>query len=402
MDMNLTPSGERIYIGFFGCTNAGKSTLMNAITNQNLSVVSDKRGTTTDPVRKSMELLPLGPVVMVDTPGYDDDSTLGSLRIEKSMEILRQVHIAILVADISTGLSDEDKSFISKAQTRHTPLLVIWHKCDLSAAPAYPSDCQLLDDLQIPYLSASSLTGTGIEEIKNHFQQFASMITPARVLVADLVQPYDTVILVTPIDASAPKGRLILPQQQTIRELLDTHVMVMIVQPEELASALASLKKAPALVITDSQAFGRVSDIVPKDIPLTSFSILFARYKGNLTQLLEGAKILDTLSAGDSILISEGCTHHRQCGDIGTEKLPAMIRSYTGVPLTIDFTSGTEFPQDISSYNLIIHCGGCMLNEKEMQYRLGHATTHSVPMTNYGICMAHMRGILDRSIAPLK
>lgn len=392
MSLNTTVSAERAHIAFFGRRNAGKSSVVNAVTNQRISVVSDTLGTTTDPVQKAMELLPLGPVVIIDTPGFDDEGVLGELRVERTREVLRKTDIAVLVVDATLGLTDADQALIAEFIARKLPHLIAYNKADLL------TDAPALKDGEI-YVSA--LTGQGIEELKQRLSVIVKSEEKEKHIVADLVNPGDTVILVIPIDESAPKGRIILPQQQTLRELLDFHCQVICCQPQELSDAIANLRKNPALVITDSQAFGRVSKDTPDDIPMTSFSVLFARYKGSLGGLIRGAKTLKDLRDGDKVLISEGCTHRRQCGDIGTVKLPAWIRDFCGHEPQFGFTSGGAFPDDLSEYRLIVHCGGCMLNEKEMQFRQKSAKSANVPMVNYGIAIAEMNGILDRALSPL-
>ena len=389
MSLNSTVSAERVHIGFFGLRNAGKSSLVNAVTGQQLSVVSEVKGTTTDPVKKAMELLPLGPVVIIDTPGIDDTGELGEQRVLKAKEILRQTDIAILVVDGQKGLQGADRELIKLFAKKNLPYITVYNKADL--LPEIPNETET-------EIYVSSETKEGIFELKEKIARMVKSNESDRKIVADLVKAGDTVILVTPIDSAAPKGRLILPQQQTLRELLEAGVVSLVVRETELENALASLKTPPALVITDSQAFGVVSEIVPRDIPLTSFSILFARYKGDLATVIGGAAKLDRLQDGDRVLISEGCTHHRQCKDIGTVKLPGWIENYTGKKLNFSFTSGTEFPEDVSEYALVVHCGGCMLNEKEMKSRLGVCTEQGIPVTNYGIAIAQMHGILKRSI----
>ena len=391
MSLNSTVSAERVHIGFFGLRNAGKSSLVNAVTGQQLSVVSDVLGTTTDPVKKAMELLPLGPVVIIDTPGIDDTGELGEQRVLKAKEILRQTDIAILVVDGQKGLQAADRELIKLFAKKNLPYITVYNKADL--LPEIPNETET-------EIYVSSETKAGIFELKEKIARMVKSNESDRKIVADLIKAGDTVILVTPIDSAAPKGRLILPQQQTLRELLEAGVVSLVVRETELENALASLKTPPALVITDSQAFGVVSEILPRDIPLTSFSILFARYKGDLTTVIGGAAKLDRLTDGDRVLISEGCTHHRQCKDIGTVKLPGWIENYTGKKLNFSFTSGTEFPEDVSEYALVVHCGGCMLNEKEMKSRLGVCTEQGIPVTNYGIAIAQMHGILKRSIEP--
>lgn len=392
MALNQTPAAERIHIGFFGRRNAGKSSVMNAMTGQNLAVVSDVKGTTTDPVYKTMELLPLGPVMVIDTPGIDDEGELGSLRVMKSRQVLNKTDIAVLVVDGTEGMKQEDHRMQELFVKKNIPYLIVYNKADLPDSyidEKEPENC----------LKVSARTGAGINELK---ERIGSMkrAEEERDLLEDLVKPGDMVVLVTPIDKAAPKGRLILPQQQTIRALLDHGCITMVVRDTELADALKKLPEKPNLVITDSQAFGKVSKIVPGDVPLTSFSILFARYKGNLEQAVAGVSMLDHIEDGDKILISEGCTHHRQCNDIGTVKLPGWIRDYTKKKIEFCFTSGTEFPEDLTPYKMIVHCGACMLNEREMKYRQAWARDQNIAMTNYGILIAHVHGILKRSVEP--
>ena len=391
MGLNDTVSADRIHISFFGKRNAGKSSLVNAFTNQELSVVSDFAGTTTDPVKKAMELLPLGPVLIIDTPGFDDTGELGTKRVEKAREILSKTDIAILVVDATEGLSDTDKELISLFDERSIKYIIAYNKNDL----AQKSDCDGENTICV-----SALTKENINELRILTGKLLDIKSRKKYIVADLFEKGDTAVLVIPIDESAPKGRLILPQQQTIRELLDYHLNMSVTQVEELKDTLDMLNKKPRLVITDSQAFKEVSKIVPDDVPLTSFSILFARYKGNLETLISGAKALDNLKDGDHVLISEGCTHHRQCNDIGTVKIPSWIEGYTDKKLVFDFTQGGEYPKDLSKYSLIVHCGGCMLNEKEMNYRVQHAKESGIPMINYGMLIAHINGILKRSLSP--
>lgn len=391
MSLSSTVSAERVHIGFFGLRNAGKSSLVNAITGQQLSVVSDVKGTTTDPVKKAMELLPMGPVVIIDTPGIDDEGELGEQRVAKAIEILRQTDIAILVVDAKNGLSKPDSELIDLFTKRKLPYITVYNKVDLLSQ--LPADTQ-----NEVYVSAEK--GIGINALKEKIAAIAKIKKSDKRIVADLVKPGDTVILVTPIDAAAPKGRLILPQQQTLRELLEIGVISLVVRETELESALKILKTPPRLVITDSQVFGKVSKILPKDVELTSFSILFARYKGDLSTVINGAAKLDRLQDGDKILISEGCTHHRQCNDIGTVKMPSWIDNYTGKKLSYSFTSGGQFSGDLSQYALVVHCGGCMLNEAEMKSRLELCNEQGIPVTNYGIAIAQMNGILKRSLGP--
>ena len=398
-NMNQTPSANRTHIGIFGKRNAGKSSLINAITGQNYAIVSDVLGTTTDPVLKSMELLPLGPVVIIDTPGLDDEGELGALRIQKAYQILNKTDIAVLVIDASSGITKEDSEILKRIHEKEIPCVIVVNKSDICP------NCNL-EDLQLPdsdsAILVSSKTGEHIHELKELLAQQSSQDTIQKSIVADLLKPLDFVVLVVPIDSAAPKGRLILPQQQTIRDILEAKASAIVVQETELAETLNSLGKKPKMVITDSQVFKKVSAVTPDDILLTSFSILFARYKGNLKTLVNGASALDSLKNGDRILISEGCTHHRQCDDIGTVKLPNWIRSYTKKEVEFEFTSGTEFPLDLSSYKMIVHCGGCMLNEREIKYRLKCAEDAKIPITNYGTCIAYINGILNRSLEPVK
>lgn len=401
MSLNAAPSSDRVHIGIFGRRNAGKSSIINAITGQNLAIVSDIKGTTTDPVLKAMELLPLGPVVMIDTPGLDDTGELGELRIQKAYQILNKTDIAVLIIDGTSGMTDVDTGILKRILKKGIPYVVVLNKSDLAPGsntdfsermPAVPSD---------RIIAVSTVTGENIHELKELIARQAPAENERRI-VYDLIKPSDFVVLVVPIDKAAPKGRLILPQQQTIRDVLDSGAISIVTRETELEETLEKLGNPPALVITDSQAFEKVAAAVPLDIPLTSFSILFARYKGNLETVVNGAKALDTLEEGDTILISEGCTHHRQCEDIGTVKLPRWITSHTSKKVNYEFSSGTEFPMDLSKYKLIIHCGGCTLNEREMKYRLQCAQDQNIPITNYGIAIAHMKGILDRSIEIFK
>lgn len=398
MGMNQTPMSERVHIGFFGKRNAGKSSVMNAVTGQDIAVVSDVMGTTTDPVYKSMELLPLGPVVMMDTPGIDDEGELGALRVRKSYQVLNKTDVAVLVIDATAGISPEDEALLERIRRKKIPYLVVMNKIDLTAEEKGRQIREKLGLSESRFVPVSASDGSGIRELKEKIAAAARVEEPEKYIVRDLVSPSDFVILVVPIDKAAPKGRLILPQQQTIRDLLDGNAVSVVVKETELGQTLGQLGKKPALVITDSQAFGQVSRDVPEDILLTSFSILFARYKGNLESAVKGVTALDRLEDGDTILISEGCTHHRQCDDIGTVKIPKWIREYTGKEIRIETTSGTEFPDELGKYRLIVHCGGCMLNEREMKYRLSCAQDQGVPMTNYGILIAYVKGILKRSV----
>ena len=398
MGMNQTPVSERTHIGFFGKRNAGKSSIINAVTGQDLAVVSDVKGTTTDPVYKSMELLPLGPVVMMDTPGIDDEGELGRLRVRKSRQVLNKTDAAVLVVDGTAGASEEDRALLDRIRAKGIPFIVAVNKKELAGPDAIRSIKEQLDLTDDQLCPVSAATGEGIFELKERIAAAAKREEPDRALVRDLLDPSDIVVLVVPIDSAAPKGRLILPQQQTIRDILEADAASVVVKENELKHMLGSFREKPKLVITDSQVFARVAEDTPEEIPLTSFSILMARYKGDLEQAVQGVTALDRLSDGDVVLISEGCTHHRQCDDIGTVKIPRWIREYTGKDIRIETTSGTEFPDELTGYKLIIHCGGCMLNGREMKYRLSCAEDQGVPMTNYGILIAYVKGILKRSV----
>ena len=386
--LNETPKANRVHIGFFGCRNAGKSSVVNAVTGQELCIVSDTKGTTTDPVQKAMELLPLGPVVIIDTPGYDDEGELGLLRVRRTKQVLNKTDVAVLVVDASVGLRSFDEELLAMFAAKQIPHCLVYNKCDLSAPPADPGA-----------LHVSAATGAGIHELKETIARLSVKEGEEPKLVGDLIAPGDFVVLVTPIDESAPKGRLILPQQQVIRDILDHHAMSVVVQDTELADTIERLGVKPRMVITDSQVFARAAAATPADIPLTSFSILLARYKGLLETAVRGAAAIQSLRDGDKILISEGCTHHRQCEDIGTVKLPRLLKKVTGKEITFDTSSGSDFPEDLSGYKLVIHCGGCMLPGREVLYRMKCAADQGVPMTNYGIALAHLQGILARSIA---
>ena len=404
MSMNNTPSSERIHIGFFGRTNAGKSSLMNAITKQQISLVSEVKGTTTDPIKKAMELLPLGPVVLIDTPGLDDDSELGELRIKRTKEILKQIHIAVIVVDVMEGITESEMRLEEQLKQTQIPYVIAYNKKDLLEETAKKSEIDVYKNNEVKQVNkiyVSATTGENVELLKEKIGSI-TVEKEEKKLVADLLEPGDHVILVIPIDKAAPKGRLILPQQQTIRDILDAGCTLSVCQVESIKETLELLRKPPKMVITDSQVFSAVKEIVPENIMLTSFSILFARYKGNLESTVKGAFQIENLMDGDKILISEGCTHHRQCGDIGTEKLPKWILKYTGKSLVFEFTSGGNFPKNLEEYKLIIHCGACMLNEKQMQERLILAKEQDIPMTNYGITIAYLNGILKRSIEPFK
>lgn len=389
--INETPKGERIHIGIFGRRNAGKSSIINAITGQKLAIVSDVKGTTTDPVQKAMELLPLGPVVIIDTPGLDDVGELGLARVEKAYQVLRKVDIALLVADINDGLGSEERKLIAKFEARKLPYIIVYNKSDIGEK----RECR---DKEI---CVSAVTGENIHELKERLAHLAPQAS-GKVLIGDLIDAGDTVVLVVPIDAAAPKGRLILPQQQTIRDILENGATAVVCRDTELKNTLGALSQNPRLVVTDSQAFGAVSKIVPENVMLTSFSILFARYKGNLRTLIEGVNAVSSIEDGDKILIAEGCTHHRQCGDIGSVKIPRMLEKFTGKKPAYEFASGTGFPANLSEYKVIIHCGGCMLNEREMGARLAIAAEQGVPVVNYGVLLAHMNGILKRSLEPFE
>lgn len=400
MSLNSTPSGERIHIGIFGRRNAGKSSLINALASQSLAIVSDCKGTTTDPVHKAMELLPLGPVMMIDTPGIDDEGELGQLRVSKAYQVLNKTDIALLVVDSKSGLCAEDIQLWQHIQSKKIPYLLVFNKKEL------------LEEMEQALLTASALkltnkcffvsaaNNTNIHELKEAIAALAPK-NKENPLVNDILVPGDVVVMVTPIDSAAPKGRLILPQQQILRNIIDKGAIAIVTRETELQDALGKLCSPPRLVITDSQVFGKVNKMLSPDIPLTSFSILMARYKGNLYDAVHGVRHLDNITNGDKILISEGCTHHRQCGDIGTVKLPAWIRNYTKSEPIFEFTSGTEFPADLGSYKLIIHCGACMLNEREIQHRYSSAVQQNIPITNYGIAIAYMNGILKRTVEPL-
>ena len=396
--LNQTPMSERTHIGFFGKRNAGKSSVMNAVTGQELAVVSDVKGTTTDPVYKSMELLPLGPVVMMDTPGIDDEGELGSMRVRKSYQVLNKTDAAVLVIDGTVGVSAEDETLLERIRKKNIPFIVVINKKELAdtATEEVVKRRLTLDDGQLALVSAA--TGEGIHELKERIASIARVEEPEKYLVRDLLEPSDIAVLVVPIDSAAPKGRLILPQQQTIRDILEADAVSVVVKENGVKNALGQLNKKPKMVITDRQVFAQVAADTPEDIQLGSFSILLARYKGNLEQSVRGVTALDGLEDGDMVLISEGCTHHRQCDDIGTVKIPRWIREYTGKDVQIVASSGTEFPDDLKKYKLIIHCGGCMLNEREMKYRLSCAADQGVPMTNYGIMIAYVKGILKRSV----
>ncbi len=415
MSLNKTPSGERIHIGFFGRRNAGKSSLVNAVTGQELAVVSDTKGTTTDPVTKSMELLPLGPVLIIDTPGFDDEGMLGELRIRKTKQVLNKTDIAVLVVDVAEGLQECDRQLLELFREKELTYLIVYNKCDLlpedgsrigDAENNRLSEVTNISDANSMEMSENSIYVSAQKKINIHElkEKLAAIIPQGKdqpCLVRDLLHPEDMVILVTPIDESAPKGRMILPQQMMMREILDADAMAVLTKETQYSEALVALQKKPAMVITDSQVFEQIARQTPKEIPLTSFSILMARHKGFLADAAEGVRAIDRLQDGDRILISEGCTHHRQCGDIGSVKLPAMLRKYTGKNLQIELSAGTEFPEDLSRFALVIHCGGCMLGDREMRYRMKCAKDQNIPMTNYGTAIAFMKGILERSLEVL-
>ncbi len=395
MSLNDTPSGERVHIAFFGLRNAGKSSLVNAVTGQDLAVVSSIKGTTTDPVKKAMELLPLGPVLIIDTPGIDDEGALGELRVKKALNVLANCDVAVLVHDANEKFSQAEQDLVKIFDERKIPFIIANNKFDLTNLP--PMTPQ-------PSVNVSALTGENIDLLKEKIAAFAKKNENEKKLISDLLTPGDVCILVVPVDKAAPKGRLILPQQQTIRDILDSHCSAFICQDSELEKTLKNLSVKPKIVVTDSQVFEKVNAVVPENILLTSFSILFARYKGSLKILVRGAEKLAKLEDGEKVLISEGCTHHRQCGDIGTEKIPAWIKKFTGSKPEFSFTSGGEFPDEekLKNFDLVIHCGGCMLNEQEMQSRIKRAINADVPIVNYGIAIAHMHGILKRSLEPFE
>lgn len=395
MGLNSTPSANRVHIGFFGRRNAGKSSVVNAVTGQELAVVSDTKGTTTDPVYKSMELLPMGPVMIIDTPGFDDEGTLGELRVRKTKQVLNKTDVAVLVVDGTEGKKQCDEELISLFQKKEIPYVVVYNKLDLLSDKEEKNG---LPEIDANEMYVSALNGTGIYELKEKIGKTVSTDDLKLQIVGDIIHPSDFVVLVVPIDKAAPKGRLILPQQQTIRDILEADATAVVVKEYELKETLEHLGKKPALVITDSQVFAKVSADVPEDIPLTSFSILMARYKGFLEAAVQGVAAIENLQDGDTVLIAEGCTHHRQCDDIGSVKIPRWLRNYTGKKIEIETSSGTEFPEDLSKYALVIHCGGCMLNEREVKYRMKCALDQGVPFTNYGITIAYMQGILKRSI----
>lgn len=403
MGLNNTPNADRVHIGIFGRRNAGKSSVINAVTGQNLAIVSEVLGTTTDPVYKAMEILPLGPVVLIDTPGLDDVGELGELRVQKAFQVLNKTDIALLILDVNSGFSKEEEKLLELVKAKNIPFMAVLNKTDIAKEDKIKEFEKLLKDKYNieNVVSVSAEKKDGIFELK---EKIASLNTEKEKspIISDLVCPGETAVLVVPIDESAPKGRLILPQQQTIRDLLDHNAMAAVTQVTTLAKTLESFKESPKIVVTDSQAFKEVAKIVPESVPLTSFSILFARHKGELSTLVKGVKAMDNLKDGDTVLISEGCTHHRQCNDIGSVKIPNAVRKYTEKNLNFEFTSGGEFPLDLSKYSLIIHCGGCMLNEREMKYRIACANDAGIPMVNYGVLLAQVNGILKRSLEPVE
>lgn len=391
--MNQTPAGERVHIAFFGRRNAGKSSLVNAFTGQEMAIVSDVKGTTTDPVSKAMELLPLGPVQIIDTPGIDDEGTLGEMRVRRTRQVLNKTDLAILVVDASVGMTAVEEELVELLKQKKVPWILAWNKADLLA--------------EVPVASGnaiwvSALKGLHIHELKELAARAAQREEPKRPLVSDLLEPGEVAVLVVPIDKAAPKGRLILPQQQTIRDILEAGASALVCRDHELPQTLERLAQPPRIVITDSQVFGKVSQMVPREVPLTSFSILMARYKGDLPLAVAGAAAVDGLKDGDKVLIAEGCTHHRQCDDIGTVKIPNWIRKRTGAQPEFVFCSGNQFPEDVSRFKMVIHCGGCMLPEREMQYRLACCADQGIPVTNYGILIAYLNGILKRTVEPFK
>lgn len=388
MSMNAAPSANRIHIGFFGMRNAGKSSVVNAVTGQELSIVSDTKGTTTDPVQKAMELLPMGPVLIIDTPGFDDEGQLGQLRVRKTRQVLNKTDVAVLVVDAAVGMTDLDRELLALIKEKNIPHLLVYNKSDLVAE----------EKAEDGAIFVSAATGKNIHELKERIAALGKSAEEEKRIVGDLIGENDLIVLVTPIDEAAPKGRIILPQQQTIRDILDSNAMCVVTKETQLTETLQSLGKKPRMVITDSQVFGKVSADTPADIPLTSFSILMARYKGFLESAVKGVAAIESLQEGDTILIAEGCTHHRQCNDIGSVKIPRWLRNHVGQNVNIELSSGADFPEDLSRYKVIIHCGGCMLPAREVMYRLKCAEDQGVPMTNYGIAIAYMQGILRRSV----
>lgn len=402
MSMNDTPRSERLHIALFGKRNAGKSSVINAMTNQELAIVSDVKGTTTDPVYKAMEILPIGPVVLIDTPGLDDTGELGELRIKKTMEVLRKTNVAMIILDGEEGITKVEEELLDRLKKEKISTILVLNKCDLLKEEQIEKVKEKIKK-EIPFIVISALKKIGINELRDKLASYVMKDEKEeKVIVGDLIEPGDFVVLVVPIDKAAPKGRLILPQQQTIRDILDANATSIVVKETDLKETLNKLGTKPSMVITDSQAFEKVAKDTPDDIRLTSFSILFARYKGELEVLVKGARAIETLEDGDKILMSEGCTHHRQCGDIGTQKLPNWIRKYTKKDLIFETSSGTHFPDDLTKYKMIVHCGACMLNEKEMKSRIKMASVAGVPIVNYGVLIAYLKGILDRSLEPFE
>lgn len=399
MSLNETPRGERIHIALFGKRNAGKSSIINAITNQKTAIVSEVKGTTTDPVYKSIEILPIGPCVIIDTAGLDDEGTLGELRKEKTLEVLEKTDVALIVVDSASGVSDYDKEIVALVNKKSIPSIIVFNKIDIASLKE--EDMKAISkEFKLPYIGVSAETGDKIDDLKSKIAGMLPDEEDKFKIVGDLIQPGDLVVLVTPIDKAAPKGRLILPQQQTIRDILESDAIAVVTKEFELRETLESLGRKPKLVITDSQVFLKVAADTPKDIMMTSFSILFARYKGDLVELIKGVKAIERLKDGDKVLISEGCTHHRQSDDIGKVKIPRWIRQITGKNIQFEFTSGVTFTKEVQRYALIVHCGGCMLNRKAMLSRISDAESFSVPIVNYGILIAYVQGILERALEP--
>jgi len=399
MSLNETPQGERVHIALFGRRNVGKSSLINALTGQEVSIVSEVKGTTTDPVYKAMELLPLGPIMIIDTPGLDDEGALGELRVQRTRDVLNKTDVAILVLEADYGLGPCEQEILALVRAKNIPMVVVFNKADL-AAPSEALLKQAADLAKAPAHAVSSTTRDGIEDLKLALAKVVPEEADKFQIVGDLLKPSDLVVLVTPIDKAAPKGRLILPQQQTIRDILEADAIAVVTKEFELRETFASLGRKPRLVITDSQVFAKVSADTPRDVPLTSFSILFARYKGDLTELVRGVRAVESLKDGDRVLVAEGCTHHRQSDDIGTVKIPRWLRQHTGKQLVFEHTSGMKYPRDLAQYALLIHCGACMLNRREMHYRIAQARVAGVPIVNYGVLIAYMQGILDRCLEP--
>ena len=399
MSLNSTPSGERVHIALFGMTNAGKSSIINALTNQEISIVSDVKGTTTDPVYKAIEILPIGPCMIIDTAGLDDESELGESRKKKTLEVLLKTNVALVVIDSIIGVTENDTDIINQLKEKKIPMVCILNKADQRSITKEEIN-NIEKEIGVPVVSVSALNKSGIEELKQKIIDLIPDNEDKFKLVGDLISPGDIVVLVTPIDKAAPKGRLILPQQQTIRDIIESDAIAIVTKEHELRETLENLKKKPKLVITDSQVFLKASADTPKDIMLTSFSILQARYKGNLTELVKGAKVVESLEDGDSVLISEGCTHHRQCDDIGTVKIPRWVRQMTGKQINFEYSSGASFTDDIGKYKLIIHCGGCMLNRAAMLSRIDNAVKHDIPIVNYGVLIGYVQGILERALEP--